>query len=90
MIAVIVLAALLAALLAAFLLFYRHSKTPEWGDSEVRKSALRMLVAIAPLWGMRYQEPHHELPTLSTPGDDPEPLPIRAQDAPGPPAPRLR
>ena len=37
---------------------------------------LGMMVAIAPLWGMRCKEPHHELPTLSTPAAAPGPLPV--------------
>ncbi len=74
--ALIVLGVILVALVVAFALFYRHSRTPEWGDSEFRKSMLGMMVAIAPLWGMRYKEPHHELPTLSTPAAAPGPLPV--------------
>ena len=72
-IALIVLGAILLALVVAFILFYRHSRTPEWGDSEFRKSMLGMMVAIAPLWGMRYKEPHHELPTVSAPGSEQDP-----------------
>lgn len=72
----IVLGAVLVVLVAAFIAFYRHSKTPEWGDSDFRKSMLGMMVAIAPLWGMRYKEPHHELPTLSEPGSEPDSLPV--------------
>ncbi|MGA2284425.1 MAG: hypothetical protein ABSH07_12310 [Candidatus Dormibacteria bacterium] len=73
----IVMGVALVVLLVAFILFYRHSRTPEWGDSEFRKSMLGMMVAIAPLWGMRYKEPHHELTTVTTPGTDQEPLPVR-------------
>jgi len=73
----IVLGAVLVVLVAAFIAFYRHSKTPEWGDSDFRKSMLGMMVAIAPLWGMRYKEPHHELPTVSAPGSEQESLPVR-------------
>ena len=46
------------------------------GDSDFRKSMLGMMVAIAPLWGMRYKEPHHELPTVSAPGSEQESLPV--------------
>jgi hypothetical protein len=74
--ALIVLGAVLVALLVAFVLFYRHSRTPEWGDSEFRKSMLGMMLAIAPFWGMHYKEPHHELPTVSEPGVEKEPLPV--------------
>jgi hypothetical protein len=84
-IAYIILLAVLLALVACFVAFYRHSKTPEWGDSEARKSALRFLMVIAPLWGMRYQEPHHELPVVTTPGDDHAPLPTVSGGA-APPA----
>ncbi|HAW10668.1 MAG: hypothetical protein ABSC16_10215 [Candidatus Dormibacteria bacterium] len=84
MTALIVLGAILLALVVAFILFYRHSRTPEWGDSEFRRSMLAMMVAIAPLWGMRYKEPHHELPTVSAPGSEQGPLPTRSADAPLP------
>ena len=40
MIVLIVLGAILLVLVVAFVLFYRHSRTPEWGDSEFRKSML--------------------------------------------------
>lgn len=80
----IVMGVALVVLLVAFILFYRHSRTPEWGDSEFRKSMLGMMVAIAPLWGMRYKEPHHELPTVSAPGSEQGPLPTRSADAPLP------
>ena len=76
MTALIVLAVILVALVVAFIAFYRHSRTPEWGDSEFRKSMLGMMVAIAPLWGMHYKEPHHELPTVSAPGSEQESLPV--------------
>ena len=76
MTALIVLGAVLVAMVVAFVLFYRHSRTPEWGDSEFRKSMLGMMVAIAPLWGMRYKEPHHELPTVQAPGGEPASLPL--------------
>ncbi len=85
MIVEIVLVAILAVLTLAFLAFYFYSRTPEWGDSEVRKSVLRMLVVIGPLWGMRYQEPHHEIPAVTTPADDREPLPFRTGDGSEPP-----
>jgi hypothetical protein len=77
MVAVIVLAALLAILVCAFVAFYFHSRTPEWGDSELRRSVLRMLVVIGPLWGMHYQEPRPELPVVTTPGPEKAPLPMR-------------
>ncbi len=76
MIVLIVLGAILLALVVAFIAFYRHSRTPEWGDSDFRKSMLGMMVAIAPLWGMRYKEPHHELPTVSAPGAEQDGLPV--------------
>ena len=80
----IVLGAILLVLVVAFIAFYRHSRTPEWGDSEFRRSMLAMMVAIAPLWGMRYKEPHHELPTVSAPGSEQGPLLRRSADAPLP------
>lgn len=60
------------ALLGAFLLFYRHSRTPEWGESELRKSVLRMLVVVGPIFGMRYTPPRPAPPAVTAPhdGDD--------------------
>lgn len=83
MLAVVVMAAVLAALVAVFIAFYVHSRTPEWGDSEVRKSVLRMLVVIGPLWGMRYHEPRPELPAVTAPGADRDPLPQREPEETG-------
>ena len=80
MIAAIVLAAILAAMVLAFIAFYRYSRTPEWGDSDVRKAALGILVSIGPLWGMHFKAPRPELPTATTPGIDPEPLPTWDDD----------
>ena len=82
----IVLAAILGLLAIAFVAFYRHSRTPEWGDSELRKSVLRMLVVIGPLWGMRYQEPRPQPPAVTAPGPDTDPLPTWTEDVPGPSA----
>jgi hypothetical protein len=82
----IVLAAVLVLLVLAFIAFYRYSRTPEWGDSDVRKAALGMLVSIGPLWGMYFKAPRPELPTVTTPGTDPEPLPTWS-DAERPPTP---
>jgi hypothetical protein len=67
---VIIMASILAVFVVAFVAFYLHSRTPEWGESEVRKSVLRVLVMIGPLWGMRYREPHHEIPAVTTPKGD--------------------
>ena len=71
----IVLAAILAVMVLAFIAFYRYSRTPEWGDSDVRRAALELLVSIGPFWGMHFKAPRPELPTVTTPGTDPEPLP---------------
>lgn len=70
--AVIIMASILAVVVIAFVAFYLHSRTPEWGESEVRKSVLRVLVMIGPLWGMRYREPHHDVPAVTTPKGDGE------------------
>jgi hypothetical protein len=75
MTAVIIMASILAVIVVAFVAFYLHSRTPEWGDSEVRKSVLRVLVLIGPLWGMRYREPHHDIPAVTTPKGDGDPSP---------------
>ena len=86
MIIAIVLAAILAVMVLAFIAFYRYSRTPEWGDSDVRKAALELLVSIGPLWGMHFKAPRPELPTVTTPGTDPEPLPTWGDGAqPQPP-----
>jgi hypothetical protein len=85
-IATIILVAILAAMVAAFIAFYRYSRTPEWGDSDIRKAALELLVSIGPFWGMHFKAPRPELPTVITPGVDPEPLPIWSEDEGTPPA----
>ncbi len=82
---VIIMASILAVVVAAFVTFYLHSQTPEWGDSEVRKSVLRVLVIIGPLWGMRYREPHHEIPAVTTPKGDDEGNPKASSVRAGPP-----
>ena len=86
MIAAIVLAAILAVLVLCFIAFYRYSRTPEWGDSDVRKAALELLMSIGPLWGMHFKAPRPELPTAATPGPEPEPLPTWSDDEEPPPA----
>ncbi|HYA00244.1 MAG TPA: hypothetical protein VEK76_07815 [Candidatus Binatia bacterium] len=84
MITVVIMATILGLMVVAFVAFFFYSRTPEWGESEVRKSFLRMLVIISPLWGMRYHEPHHELPTWSAPGpDEPSPPGLRPPDEQG-------
>jgi hypothetical protein len=82
----IVLTAVLAVLVLAFIAFYRYSRTPEWGDSDVRKAALGILVSIGPLWGMHFKAPRPELPTVTAPGPDPEALPTWGDDGEPPPA----
>ena len=86
MIVTIVLTAVLAVLVLAFIAFYRYSRTPEWGDSDVRKAALGILVSIGPLWGMHFKAPRPELPTVTAPGPDPEALPTWGDDGEPPPA----
>ena len=78
----IVLTAVLAVLVLAFIAFYRYSRTPEWGDSDVRKAALELLMSIGPLWGMHFKAPRPELPIATAPGIDPEPLPTWGDDEP--------
>jgi hypothetical protein len=80
-ITVIVLATILGLLVAGFLAFYVYSRTPEWGESDLRRSVLHMLVVIGPMLGMRYHEPHHEVPVISTPGPQHELLPGRDEPA---------
>jgi hypothetical protein len=63
---VIILASVLAVLVAGFLVFYLHSRTPEWGDSEARRAALRMMVVIGPIFGMHYREPRPDLPAVTS------------------------
>jgi hypothetical protein len=82
MIVTVVLVVILGLLALAFVAFYRYSRTPEWGDSDVRKAALGMLMAIGPLWGMHFKAPRPELPSVTTPGDDPEPLPTWSDGEP--------
>lgn len=79
-ITVIVLATILGVLVVAFLAFYVYSRTPEWGESDLRRSVLHMLVVIGPMLGMRYHEPHHEVPVISTPGPEHEVVPTRSLD----------
>ena len=86
MIAAIVLAAILAVMVLAFIAFFRYSRTPEWGASDVRKAALELLVSIGPFWGMHFKAPRPELPTVTTPGADPEPLPTWGDEEQPPPA----
>jgi hypothetical protein len=75
MIAVIVLSAILLVLVVGFVTFFFYSRTQEWGDSEVRRSFLQMLVVVGPLLGMHYKEPRPTPPAVTTPGPDAEPLP---------------
>ena len=63
--AVVILSAVLAALVIGFLLFFRYSRTPEWGDSELRKAVLRVVVAVGPLLGMRYTPPRPAPPAVT-------------------------
>ena len=80
MITTIVMATVLGVLVVGFLAFYLYSRTPEWGDSDFRKSMLGFLVAIAPMWGMRYKPPHHETPAVTTRGEEREPLPLQGAE----------
>ena len=80
MVTAIVLATILGVLVVGFLAFYVYSRTPEWGESDLRRSVLHMLVVIGPMLGMRYHEPHHEVPVISSPGPAYEVLPTRSVD----------
>jgi len=62
-----VLAVVFGALLVAFLWFYWYSRTLAWGESETRKAMLRMLIVVGPIFGMHYEKPVPERPTISTP-----------------------
>ena len=73
MLIVIILSVILALMLIAFLWFYWYSRTPEWGESETRKAVLRVLIVIGPFFGMHYEPPRPEPPTISAPGGDEEP-----------------
>ena len=64
---IIVLAVVFGALLVAFLWFYWYSRTLAWGESETRKAMLRMLIVVGPIFGMHYEKPVPERPTISTP-----------------------
>ena len=74
MAAVIAMAAVLILLVTAFLVFYRHSRTPEWGDSETRKSFLSLMVVLGPIFGMHYREPRADLPAVTSVEPLKEPL----------------
>ena len=60
-------------MVAVFVWFFFYSRTLAWGNSETRRAVLRMLVVIGPIFGMRYQEPRPEPPTIATPLGDREP-----------------
>ena len=64
---IIVLSVVFALLLGAFLSFYWYSRTLAWGESETRKAMLRMLVVVGPIFGMHYDKPVPERPTIGTP-----------------------
>ena len=70
MVAVIVLSCVLAVLLLVFLWFYRYSRTLAWGQSEARRTVLRMMFVIGLIFGVRYKEPRPEPPTIATPARD--------------------
>jgi hypothetical protein len=72
--AVIAMAAVLILLVTAFLVFYRHSRTPEWGDSDARKSFLSLMVVLGPIFGMHYREPRADLPAVTSVEPLKEPL----------------
>jgi hypothetical protein len=71
---VLVLTGILVLLVVAFVWFFLYSRTPAWGDSEVRRSVLRLLVIVGPMLGMHYQPPRPEPPAVTTPaaGEDDE------------------
>lgn len=83
MTAVVVMSAVLVVLVAAFIAFYLHARTPEWGESELRKSLLRMLVVIGPYLGMNYKPPRPEPPAVTATGDEPDTLPVREDQGEG-------
>jgi hypothetical protein len=70
MVAVILLSVVLGLMVCGFAAFYIHSRTPAWGDSDMRKSMLSMLMVIGPIFGMHYRAPRPEPPAISTAGDD--------------------
>lgn len=73
MVALIILSAVLTVLLLVFLRFYFYSRTPAWGESEARRTALRIMIVIGPIFGVRYTEPRPEPPTIATPARGEEP-----------------
>lgn len=70
MTAVILLAGVLSVLVVGFVAFFLYSRTPAWGESEVRKSALRTLVVLGPIFGMHYRAPRPTPPAVTTPAAD--------------------
>ena len=66
----IVMAIIFAVLVIGFLWFYFYSRTLAWGESETRRAVLRVLVMVGPIFGMHYNPPRPEPPTISTPGPD--------------------
>lgn len=73
MVAVIVLSGVFTVLVLVFLWFYHYSRTLAWGESEARRTALRIMIVIGPIFGVRYKEPRPEPPTIATPARDEEP-----------------
>ncbi|MGH7685746.1 MAG: hypothetical protein ACREN2_02855 [Candidatus Dormibacteria bacterium] len=73
MAALVVLIVVLVLMVAAFVWFFFYSRTLAWGSSETRRTFLRMMVVIGPIFGMRYKEPRPEPPTIATPAGDAEP-----------------
>jgi len=70
MTAVVILSVVLALLVAGFVAFFLYSRTLAWGESEVRKSALRTLMIVGPIFGMHYKAPRPVPPAVTTPGGE--------------------
>ncbi len=64
---IIVLSIVFGILLIGFLWFYWYSRTLAWGESETRKAMLRTLIVVGPIFGMHYEKPVPERPTIATP-----------------------
>ena len=79
---VVIMAAVLVALLVGIAALHRHVRSPAWGTSEVRMATMRFLVIIGPFFGARVDMPDPAPTSISTPGPEPTPGPLGAEEPP--------
>ena len=73
LVAIIVMAAVVVLLIVLIAAFYRRTGRDDWGQSDLRLSALGFIAAIGPFFGIRVKQSQPERPAVLEPKADDAP-----------------